>query len=215
MSLNRQVNKYVDDLFKDVGESQQLFDLKQELVTNMHERITDYKSEGMTDEEALQEAQASMGDLSGLVEDMREHGKDQAKQQVYSSMTNRIAAGALVVGTVLILFGLLMSLSLAFMEVEAVAIPGTGIFVVIGGTILTYGLLTRESARLYAMERIRAGLYAVAVGVILFAIFVSLTSGLATGEMFIAVSSFTIFFVIGFGLLLALLLTTKVRRRKE
>ncbi|GEN46043.1 permease prefix domain 1-containing protein [Alkalibacillus haloalkaliphilus] len=215
MNLNQEVKKYVDDLFNGVGESQQLFDLKQELVTNMHERIQDYKSKGMTDEEALKEAQASLGDLGGLVEDMREHGKDQVRQEVYSSMTNRISIGSLVIGTVLILFGLLMSVSMFFMEVEAVAIPGTGIFAVVGGAILTYGLLAKETEKYYAMSSVRAVLYASAIGTILFAIFVALTSGLATGEMFVAITSFTVFFVIGFGLLLALFLTTKVRRRKD
>ncbi|WP_188207529.1 permease prefix domain 1-containing protein [Alkalibacillus aidingensis] len=212
---NQKVETYIHDLFSDVGESQQLFDLKQELITNMHERIKDYKAQGMTDEEAFKEAKVSMGDLSGLVDDMREHGRNEASQQVYSSMNNRISIGGIVIGSVLILFGLLMSLSMSFMEVEAVAVPGTGIFAVIGGAIITYSILTRETPKVFAMNRIRAALYAVAVGIILFAIFVSLTSGLATGEVFIAISSFTVFFVVGFGLLLGLLLTTKSSRRKN
>ncbi|MDQ0159327.1 permease prefix domain 1-containing protein [Alkalibacillus salilacus] len=214
MNLNRDVQQYVDDLFKGVSESQQLFDLKQELITNMHARISDYQKQGMSDEEAFQEAKASMGDMSGLVEDMRQHGADESKQTVYTSMTNRMAVGALVIGSMLIVFGLLMSVSMMFMEVEPVAVPGAGIFAVIGGVFLTYGILTRETKTMYAMQRLRAALYAVAVGFMLFAIFTAVISGLATGELFIGFSAFTVFFVIGFGLWLSLLLMTRVSRRK-
>lgn len=102
MNLNEEVRKYIDDLFKDVGKSQQLFDLKQELITNMHERIKDYQKQGLSDEEAFREAKVSMGDLSGLVDDMREAGKEEAKGEVYSSMTNRISTGGIVISVMLI-----------------------------------------------------------------------------------------------------------------
>ncbi|NIK12059.1 permease prefix domain 1-containing protein [Alkalibacillus almallahensis] len=214
MSLNRDVQHYIDDLFKDVGESQQLFDLKQELITNMHARISDYQKQGMSEQEAFRETKASMGDMSGLVEDMRQHGADTSKQTVYTSMTNRMAVGALVIGAMLIVFGLLMSMSMMFMDVEPVAVPGAGIFAVIGGVFLTYGILTRETQTMYAMQRLRAALYSVAIGFMLFAIFTAITSGLATGELFVGFAAFTVFFVIGFGLWLGLLLTTQVSRQK-
>ncbi|MET3684349.1 hypothetical protein ABID56_002476 [Alkalibacillus flavidus] len=214
MNLNQNVQRYIDDLFKDVGDSQQLFDLKQELITNMHARISDYKKQGMSEEEALQEAKASMGDMSGLVEDMREHGEDPARLSAYTSMTNRISTVSLVLSGMLIVFGLFMTVGMMFMEVDPVAVPGTGIFIVIGGVFLTYGLLSRETTNLYAMNRIRAALYAVTVGFMLFAVFTAVTSGMATGELFVAFASFSVFFAIGVGLWLSLLLTTRVSRRK-
>ena len=61
--IDDNVKKYIDNLFKDVGSSQQLFDLKEELSTNMREKITDYKSRGMEEEQAYKEAIISMGDL--------------------------------------------------------------------------------------------------------------------------------------------------------
>ncbi|MGP4071605.1 permease prefix domain 1-containing protein [Piscibacillus sp. B03] len=214
MNLNEEVRKYVDDLFKDVGKSQQLFDLKQELITNMHERIKDYQKLGMSDEEAFREAKVSMGDLSGLVDDMREAGREEARGEVYSSMTNRISTGGIVISVMLILFGILMTISMNFMDVPGPAKSGTSIFIVIGGAILTYSILARETAQKYAMNQVRAVLYALAVGVLLFGAFVGVTSGLATGEMFIAFSSSTIFLVIGIGLLVTLMLTNKADRTK-
>ncbi|SER05787.1 permease prefix domain 1-containing protein [Piscibacillus halophilus] len=214
MNLNEQVKKYIEDLFKEVGRSQQLFDLKQELTTNMHERIKDYKNQDMTDEEAFKEAKVSMGDLSGLVEDMREVGRQEAKKEVYDSMTNRISTGGIVIGVMVILFGILMTFSMFFMGIEPVAKSGTSIFIVIGVTVLTYSLLARETKKKYAMNQVRAGLYALAVGLMLFGVFVAVTSGLATGELFVAFSAAMIFLVFGIGLLVLLMLTEKMDRKK-
>lgn len=41
-NLNKKVKAYVDNLFSGIGGSQQLFDLKEELATNIKEKITDY-----------------------------------------------------------------------------------------------------------------------------------------------------------------------------
>ena len=79
------VKSYLDNLFSDVGPSQQLFELKEELATNMKEKIVDYQSRGMEEEQAIKETVISMGDLRGLVDDMRKMGQYTAKQAVYST----------------------------------------------------------------------------------------------------------------------------------
>ncbi|GGA34061.1 hypothetical protein GCM10007416_03510 [Kroppenstedtia guangzhouensis] len=70
-ALDEKIERYLKDLFAGVGQSQQLFDLKEELSTNLKEKIADYQSRGLADEQAFKEAVISMGDLSGLVEDLR------------------------------------------------------------------------------------------------------------------------------------------------
>jgi hypothetical protein len=85
--LDIKIAAYIDNLFSDAGATQQLFDLKEELATNMKEKIGDYKSKGMDDDQAFKEAVISMGDLRGLVDDMRKLGQDFAAQAVYSTMT--------------------------------------------------------------------------------------------------------------------------------
>lgn len=69
--MDKKVTAYIDNLFAGVGDSQQLFDLKEELATNLKEKIADIKSRALDDEQAFKEAVISMGDLSGLVDDMR------------------------------------------------------------------------------------------------------------------------------------------------
>ncbi|MGD6776964.1 permease prefix domain 1-containing protein [Sutcliffiella horikoshii] len=212
-NVDKKVQAYVDSLFSGVGESQQLFDLKEELATNLKEKIADYKKDGMDESAAFKEAVSSMGDLSGLVDDMREVGQNKAKQAVYSSMTARISAAGLITGILLILFGVLTSAMLYFMDMDLEAVTGTAIFVVFGIAIITYSGLTRESSKKYAMNRIRAILYAVAIGLVAFSLFVAFTTGFATGEIYIAISSFMIFFLMGIGLWLGLLFTGTDRRK--
>ncbi|MDD2554498.1 MAG: permease prefix domain 1-containing protein [Desulfotomaculaceae bacterium] len=211
--INKKIIAYIDNLFAGVGASQQLYDLKEELVTNLKEKIDDIKSLGLDDEQAFKEAVISMGDLSGLVDDMRRVGQDSAKQGVYSSMTTRISTAGIVAGVLLMLFGLYTAIMLYFMKEDVVPVIGSTIFIVAGGAILTYSILTRETHNKYGMNKIRALGYAVAVGLILFSIFTAFTTRFATGEMFIAIASLMVFSLPGIGLFLLLLLTGTSRSK--
>ncbi|GAE30505.1 permease prefix domain 1-containing protein [Alkalihalobacillus hemicellulosilyticus] len=211
---SQKVQVYVDRLFVGVGDSQQLFDLKEELTTNLSEKMSDYKNTGMKEEEAFKEAIRSLGDLSGLVSEMREIGQDQAKQAVYSSMSSRVSDAGIVIGILVILFGLLTCAMLYSMGLSMDISSSALIFVVIGAPVVIYSVLTRESKTKYAMNRVRALLYGIATGMILFSMLVATMSGFATGEMFIAISVFMVFFLIGIGIWLSLLFTGTGRRKK-
>src|SRR5699024_9943979 len=116
-------------------------------------------------------------------------------------------------GILTILFGILTTLMLYFMEIPSVAVTGLSIFIVVGGAILTYSLLTRETRKKYAMKTGRAILYSDSVGLLLFSLFVAFTTGLATSEIFTAISSFMVFFLVGVGIFLSLLFTGQIRSK--
>lgn len=212
-TINKKVTAYIDNLFSGVGASQQLFDLKEELVINLKEKISDIKSRGMDDEQAFKEAVISMGDLSGLVNDMHKIGQDTAKQFVYSPMTARISTAGIIAGVLLILFGVFTVTMLYFMKLGAEPVIGSAIFIVAGGALLTYSILTRETRNKYGMNRIRAAFYALSIGLILFSIFTAFSTRFATGEMFIAIASLMVFSMVGIGLFLLLILTGTSRRK--
>ncbi|MFD1436361.1 permease prefix domain 1-containing protein [Kroppenstedtia eburnea] len=214
-ALDEKIERYFNDLFAGVGQSQQLFDLKEELSTNLKEKIADYQSRGLDGEQAFKEAVISMGDLSGLVEDMRQLGQDTAKQSVYSSMANRISIAGTIAGVLLILFGGFTIFMLYFMGLSAVNVVGPGIFIVAGGALLTYSLLTRETHKKYGMNKIRAALYAVSTGVILFALFSGFITYFATVELYAGISASMVFSLVGVGLFLVLILTGTDRRKKR
>lgn len=211
--IDKKVTAYVDSLFSGVGASQQLFDLKEELAINIKEKTADYKARGMDHDQAFKEAVISMGDLSGLVEDMRKLGQDTAKQSVYSTMTARISTAGIIAGVLLVLFGVFTVAMLYFMDLDGVSVTGSGIFVVAGGTLVTYSILTRETRKKYAMNKIRAVLYALSIGLLLFSMFTAIVTRYSTGEIYIAIGSLMVFSLAGIGLFLFLILTGTDRRK--
>lgn len=213
--LDNRISAYIDNLFSDVGATQQLFDLKEELATNMKEKIEDYKVKGMDDDQAFKEAVISMGDLRGLVDDMRKLGQDFATQAVYSTMTARISTAGIIAGVLLILFGVFTITMTYFMHLPPEAVAGSGIFIVAGGLLLTYSILTRETSRKYAMNKIRAAFYALSVGLLLFSIFVAIMSRISTNETYVAIGSLMVFFMAGAGLFLFLILTGSDRLKHK
>lgn len=213
--LDKKICAYIDRLFSGVGATQQLFELKEELAINIKEKTADYQSRGMDEEQALKEAIISMGDLSGLVDDMRLLGQNTAKQSVYSTMTARISTAGIVAGALLILFGVFVPAMLYLMEGSSgTEVTGSAIFIVAGGALLTYSMLTRETSKRYAMNKIRAALYGLSTGVLLFGFFTSAVTHFAVEEPFVPVASLMVFFLPGFGLLLFLLLTETDRRKQ-
>lgn len=214
-SADKKIKAYIDNLFSGVGATQQLFDLKEELLVNIKEKIADFKTLGMDEEQAYKEAVISMGDLSGLVNDMRKFGQDTARQTVYSTMTARISTAGIVAGVLLVLFGIFMVTMLYFMPQDGVAVTGNGIFIVAGGILITYSILTRETRTKYAMNKIRAALFALSIGLILFSLFSAIVTRYATGEIFIAVGALMVFSLIGIGLFLFLMLTGTDRRKER
>ncbi|WP_017754783.1 hypothetical protein [Calidifontibacillus oryziterrae] len=169
----------------------------------------------MDEDAAFKEAIISIGDLSGLVEDMRKLGQDKAKQAVYTSMTARISTAGFIAGILLILFGALTSTMLFFMNLPLGSSSGPGIFIVVGGALVTYSILTRETRKRFAMNKVRAVLYALAIGLILFSVYTAFVTGTATGEAFIAVASLMVFLLAGVGLYLVLLFTGTNRKKVQ
>ncbi|MFD2706919.1 permease prefix domain 1-containing protein [Salibacterium lacus] len=214
IDLDKKIKAFIEREFSGIGTSQQLYELKEELTVNLKERARDLVKEGKSEDAALKEVIHSMGDMSGLKEDMRQIGDDQSKRDVYTSTVSRISTAGFIVGILVMVFGGLATTMLYFMGLPGEAVTGPSIFIVGGGMLFTYSLLTRETTTRYAMIKGRALLYTLAIGITLFSIFVACTSGLATGELFIAISSFIIFFLVGLGLWLGLLFTTKTSRKK-
>ncbi|MDD2556331.1 MAG: permease prefix domain 1-containing protein [Syntrophaceticus sp.] len=211
--IEKKVTDYIDNLFAGVGASQQLFDLKEELATNMKEKIADYRVQGMEEEQAFKETVISMGDLSGLVDDMRKVGQDTAKQEVYSTMTARISTAGIVVGVLLVLFGMFTMAMQYYMDLPKVAVAGTGVFIVAGGALLTYSVLTRETRIRYGMNKIRAAFYALSVGLLLFGLCTAAITRYATGEIYVSIAALMVFSLVGIGVLLFLILTESDRRK--
>lgn len=208
--IDRKVKTYIDDLFNGVENSKQLSDLKEELATNLKEKIADYQSRGMDNKQAFNEAVISMGDLSGLVDDMRKLGQEQPRQTISSTKETLISTIGIVVGVLLVLFGIFVSTMVYFMKFKIAHAVGPGIFIVVGGVFITFSSLIRETEKRYGMNKIRAALYALSVGFLLFGLFV-----LGMQKDFTAIAPLMVFSLIGVGLFLYLFLTETDRKKHK
>ena len=211
-NVEKELQQFLDRQFAGVQETQQLFEIKEELRVNLRERISDMMKQGKTEKEAFKEAVISMGDLSGLVEEMRAYGQDKVKQSINTTSAARLSAVGVISGVLILLFGILTSLMVYFMgKDELMSLSIACMFTIIGVGFITYGTLTRESAKRYAMNKVRALLYVSAIGSIVFALFVTGIAYFATEELFIAIATSMIFLLTGVGMLMILLFTGKSR----
>lgn len=215
-TIDKKIQDYLDYQFRDVKETQQLFEIKEELFVSLKERISSLIKSGKNENEAYEEALRTMGNLDGLVEDMRQYGEDPVKQNIYTKMQERISVATIMIGALSVLFGVLTSSMLYFMDgQDGNSVLGAGFtFTIIGIPLMLYGYLTRETVKRYAMNKIRAMIYSLSVGMIMFGLFTSGFSYNGSGEMYIAIASTMPFLIIGVGTFLFLSLTGKRQLKK-
>jgi hypothetical protein len=84
---------------------------------------------------------------------MRVIGRDTARKEVYSSMTRRVSTAGIIAGVLLILFGMFTVAMMYFMRLPQQAVAGSGIFIVAGGAVITYSVLTRETRKKVCNEQ--------------------------------------------------------------
>lgn len=80
--MKEKVTKYVDHLFGEIQSSQQISELKEEIIGNLIEKIIDLMVSGKSEEEAFKDAVASIGDISELMDSLEaptEKGNEDCK----------------------------------------------------------------------------------------------------------------------------------------
>lgn len=213
--LDHKIKKYLDQLFTGVGESQELHEQKEELFTNLKEKIADYQAQGMDESSSFKEAIISMGDLSSLVEDLRKVGEKTKQFPTLSPTATRIANAGIIIGVLMTLFGGFTIALLSFKDLKWGESFAPGIFSVFGVSIFTYGFLLKGTSKRPGMKQMRAILYATSAGLILFSLYTAILINLKTGEMAPSIASMMVFFLAGIGLWLTLFLTEPNQRKNS
>ena len=168
--------KYVDGLFANYEETPALTDFKEELRGNLDERIKNLVKKGMPEQEAFHKATSELGDISVLAEEISLKKKQEVYEDMYMGtrkyMTPKRTA-MFVIGGAAVWFGLISAAVTWFSTgIEEAALGSAMVFCVAGAALLTFMLLTQETAAKYPMSWKRAIFYAVSVGGFLFGIFI-------------------------------------------
>lgn len=69
--MKEELKIYVDTLFKDAPQNDAALDLKDEIISNLNARYDDCIRQGMSETEAYGSAIKSVGDISGLIEELK------------------------------------------------------------------------------------------------------------------------------------------------
>lgn len=78
--MKDKIRKHVNTLFEDTPNTKRVFDLKEELITNLNEKYDDLVKEGKTEEEAYENVIAGIGDVDELVSSIEQSSP--IKQQI-------------------------------------------------------------------------------------------------------------------------------------
>ena len=95
---------------------------------------------------------------------------------------------------------------------SSIDVTGSAIFIVPGGALPIYSVLTRETSKRYAMKPLRCTLWNINRGLAL-RLLLQPSHPFAVEEAFVPVATLMVFFLPGFGVLLFLLLTGTSRRK--
>lgn len=70
--MNEKIQKYVDDIFKDIPNKRRVMEIREELLSDMCERYEDLVNHGISEDEAYSTVVSGIGDIAGLIDDVIE-----------------------------------------------------------------------------------------------------------------------------------------------
>lgn len=66
----KKINNHVNDLFKDIGYSEETEAIKQEIIQNLEEKVWDLMEHGKAEEDAINKAIVEFGDIEDLKKEL-------------------------------------------------------------------------------------------------------------------------------------------------
>lgn len=172
--MNDKINSYVNQLFAEYPDSQQLRELKEEIYANLQARIQESIENGMPEHEAMQKAMKELGDVSEIAEEISVNKKYEIIDQMYNHkpLEKKYAIGyALATGVSL--FGIITAFIVFFQSGNLfITVSSLFPFAVVAVVAFTYLSLARETEHQFAMKPLRALLYTIAAGVLTFGLFI-------------------------------------------
>ncbi|MFK2825275.1 permease prefix domain 1-containing protein [Bacillus sp. B190/17] len=173
--MKNQVKQYIEQVFADFPESDQLKELKEEVEVNLQERIQESIHSGMNEEEAFQKAISELGDVTKVAEDISVKARCEVIDHMYNKKPlPKVHVFGYVISVGMLLFGIITALLVQFqMEEYYITISTLFPFVLISISALVYLGLTQESQYQFGMKPMRAAGYSAATGGLLFGLFTS------------------------------------------
>ena len=154
---------YVDRLFAGYDDTPEIKDFKEEVVSNLTERINNLMAKGLSEENAFEKAASELGDITAIADEVGRRKRTEAIGQLYIGsmvpLTKKTAAGLTVAsGLLLSAVGVTLTMFLGGSR-SVVIFCLSAILLSAACGLYTYFGLTQETAGHYAMKSRRASAY--------------------------------------------------------
>jgi hypothetical protein len=167
---------YVDELFCNYEETAALTDFKEELRSNLEDRIKDLQGKDMSYPAAFYKATVELGDISALADEITLKKKQEVFEDMYMGTRRYMTAKRtllFIIGGAIVCFGLIVTALAWFStETEIAALGSALIFCPAGAALLTFMGLTQETSARYPMPWKRAVFYALSAGLLIFGVLI-------------------------------------------
>jgi len=155
---------YVDRLFAGYDDTPELSDFKEEITVNLRERIKEFISKGMSEEDAFEKAAAELGDITAIADTAAKQKRNETIGQIYMQakvpLTKRTAAG-LTAASAFLLLAVGLGLISFFGNTDVKCSYVAAVLLAVSCGLYTYFGLTQETTAHYAMKSGRAFAYGV------------------------------------------------------
>jgi hypothetical protein len=218
---------FVDRLFSEYEETAELKDFKEELQSNLEDRIASLTAKGMDQKAAFEKASGELGDISALADQISLRKKQEIFQDAYLGVRrylNPLRTALYVIAGAWLIIGVVIALVVYFSEgpqsaMEAFWQPNRKLvntfgvllaFIPPAAAVFTFLGFTQETASRYPCSKKRGAWYtlaaaALSAGAVLF----PLTYFATDRGLMEAIATLIPFFIPGLGLLIFLSLTEK------
>jgi hypothetical protein len=217
---------FVNRLFSEYEETEELRDFKEELQSNLEDRIASLIAKGMDEKAAFEKASGELGDISALADQISLRKKQEILQDYMGARKylNPLRTALYVIAGAWVIFGAVTALVVYFSQetqsaLEAFWEPNKRIVSAVGSllafvppaaAVFAYLGFTQETASRYPHSKKRSAWYALAAAVLSFgAILFPLTYFATDRGLMEAIATLIPFFIPALGLLIFLQLTEK------
>ncbi len=162
--MKRKIEKYLDNLFNDIYETEQLRELKEEMASNLLEKINDFIAGGDSEEGAFNKGVSSLGNMNELVDNLKKASQVKVRENLLKKKPlNKKHVLGYVAATAIFLCGIIAAV-IFYLQMENL-LTAAGVFVpfiIISSSLFVYFGLTQETIRNYGMQGKRAVAYSLA-----------------------------------------------------
>jgi hypothetical protein len=222
---------YIDSLFAGYEDTETLRDFKEELQSNLNERIKSLIRKGAAEGEAFEKAAGELGDISLLADQISLKKKQEIFQDAYMGVRNYLKPGRVafyVSAGAWCVFGLVSALVVyftgqdqsafeSFWEPNKKIVAAIGVliaFIPLSAAAFTFLGFTQETASRYPRPRKRALWYTLAAGLFAFAVILFPLTYFSTDRgLMEAIATLIPFFIPALALFVFLRLTEKDYRK--